>query len=319
MAYDDRYARSNGAARGRGMSICEPYLPEGFDEFWNTLASEAFIADLDYSRSGTQDYFRTGFKVETYTLKSISGMPLHGWLAYDPAGAPRPGFLWLPPYGRWSMTPNEYGTREGYASVSINYFGGGAFHEEAYSPHRGYFSEGVESPETWVFRRMIQDTILMCRMFLEQPEVESSKVSAMGLSQGGGMAIWLASVVPQIRCVVADFPFLSAMPWVLSQNVHRYPLRELFDWADHREGGKEEILNTIAYFDTVNVATRCRKATLLCSGLRDPAVKPEQVEAVYEALPGKKEIREIDYGHDWHPSMVQANKEWLDRFGGGDT
>ncbi|MCW5935819.1 MAG: acetylxylan esterase [Fimbriimonadaceae bacterium] len=290
-----------------------PYPPEDFSSFWEDTVAEALAEPLDFRRSGSNDYLRKGFTIESFTFRGYGGTTRHGWLASPVGGHAMPAFIWLPPYGRWSMPPNEYGTREGYTSISLNFFGEGAFHEESYTPARGYFAEGAESPATWVFRRLFQDAVIAVRILEAQPEVDEGRIGAMGLSQGGGLAIWLAAWCHKVKAVAADFPFLSAMKWVMNQRVHRYPLKELADFRDSLPLGREVVAHTLAYFDTVNHATRCQVPTLVTLGAKDPAVKPEQVRAVYDALPGEKELAEIDWGHDWHESMVQRNKAWLDK------
>ena len=314
MADDDGYARRRPAKvcqRSRAMSVLTPYVPEDFDEFWRETVEEAESAPLEFQRSGTNDYLRSGFKVETLKFRGIDGTSRNGWIAYPVDAHRAPGFLWVPPYGRWSMSPNDYGTREGFVSLSFNFFGEGAFHEEAYVPKRGYFAEGAARPETFVFRRMFQDSLIALRVLEAQSEADEDRLSAMGLSQGGGMAIWLGAWCKQVKCVAADYPFLAAMPWVLAQRIFRYPLKELTDFADSLPLGREVVGHTLSYFDTVNHATRCQVPTLVSLGLKDPAVRPEQVRAVHEALAGHKELAEIESGHDWHPCMIERNRDWL--------
>jgi len=295
------------------MSLLEPYVPEDFDDFWAKAVADAAREPLEMRRSFRNDYDWPGFQVEKIEFRASGGRILKGWFA-APAGARRlPAYVWLPPYGRTSMLPNEYGTREGHASLSFNYFGEDAFHEEAYVQERGYFAEGAGSPETWIFRRMLQDAWLAVRGLQAQVEVDEDRIGAMGLSQGGGMSIWLGALCPAVRAVAADMPFLGGMRETLAKSVYRYPLKELTDFIDRTPLGPERVMNTISYFDTVNMATRCRVPTQVSLGLRDPATRPENVQAVYDALPGHKALITYDWGHDWHPEMVENNRRWLDQ------
>lgn len=125
------------------------------------------------------------------------------------------------------------------------------------------------------------------------------------------MAIWLAALSPIIKAVCADMPFFGGIRYVLSKQVYRYPLKEITDFADTVPLGMERAVNTIAYYDTLNFATRCTTPTRVTYGLKDPAVRTEQVEAIFEALRGEKEIQGWDWGHDWHPDMVDGNRNWL--------
>jgi cephalosporin-C deacetylase len=261
----------------------------------------------------TNDFDLPGFIVETIEFRGIDGSAKHGWLASPPGARRLPSFVWVPPYGRESLLPNEYGTREGFTSLSFNFFGHGAFHQEKYNQARGYFAEGAEDPSTWVFRRMFQDAVIATRVLQAQTEVDEDRIAAMGLSQGAGIAIWLGAFCPIVKAVCADLPFLSAIKQTLLTNVYRYPLKELTDYIASIPLGEARVLNTVSYFDTMNVATRCAKPTLVSLGLKDPAVKADNVKAVYEALPGEKELKVYDWGHDWHPEMVENDRRWLMR------
>lgn len=295
-----------------------PYLPEDFDAFWAAAADEAKSAPLDFHRSLQRDSQHPTHKVERLDFRGVTGQTLHGWIAL-PEGAKRsPGFLWIPPYGRESKLPDEYGTRAGLASISFNFFGHEAFHQEVYTPARGYFAQGVEDPDAWVFRRMFQDAFIAMRVLQAQIEVDEDRLAACGMSQGGGLSIWLGAHCPIVKAVCADMPFLSGMNDTLARPVYRYPLKELLDFAETIPLGMERIRNTISYFDTVNQATRCRVPTQVSLGLKDPAVRPICVEATYAALPGTKALIKYEIGHDWHPDMVENNRNWLLRNLGAD-
>jgi cephalosporin-C deacetylase len=160
---------------------------------------------------------------------------------------------------------------------------------------------------------MFLDSYLMARLLNELHPSEKG-LGAMGMSQGGGLAIWLGAYCSLIRAVVADMPFLAGMEWVLSQKMPRYPLKELADFIESAPENREALVRTLSYFDTLTQAGECYTPTLVTQGKRDPAVRPDQVKAIFEALPGTKELVEIDWGHDWHPSMVERNQEWLERY-----
>lgn len=288
-----------------------PYVPEDFDSFWKEAVEESRAEPLDYRRSLRNAFDWPGFVVETLSFRGMHGATLHGWLAY-PEGARRlPAFVWLPPYGRESLLPNEYGTRGGFASLSFNFFGHEAFHQEEYLPERGYFSEGSEDPQTWVFRTMFQNAMIAAKVLQSQIEADEDRIGCMGMSQGGGMAIWMGALCPIVKSVCADMPFLGGMNETLARPVHRYPLRELYDYAGAIPLGMPRILHTVSYFDTLNMATRCRVPTQVSLGEKDPAVRPPVVEAVYNALPGTKRLIRYPIGHDWHPNMVENNRSWL--------
>jgi len=293
------------------VELITPDLPEDFQPFWKEAIAEAHAVPLDYHRSLGNDYERPGFIVQTLDFRGMDGRRLHGWIAY-PEGARRlPSFLWIPPYGRESKLPDDYGTREGFVSLSFNLHGEAAFHQEKYVQSRGYFADGAAEPETWIFRRMLQDCIVAARVLQAQVEVDEDRIGAMGMSQGGGLSIWMGAHCPIIRAVCADMPFLGSIGQTLSGSVFRYPLKELVDFMEELPVGRERVLNTVSYFDTAVQATQCRVPTQVSVGLKDPACRPDTVRAIYDALPGEKRLKTYDWGHDWHPDMIENNRQWL--------
>jgi cephalosporin-C deacetylase len=290
-----------------------PAPPEDFADYWATLVAEANRTPLYFRRDVQPLRGPDDLRVETFQFKGVDGATLFGWMTY-PEGARRlPGFLWLPPYGRESVLPNEYGTRPGFVSLSFNFHGLPAFHQEKYAPSRGYFAEGVLEPDTWIFRRLAQNAIIAARVLEAQIEVDEDRIAVAGMSQGAGMAVWLGAWCPIVKAVCADMPFLGATWLSLAQSAYRYPLKELTDFADSVTLGRPRMMNTVSYFDTVHHAARCAKPTLVSLGEKDPAVRPEYAEAICEALPGDKTLIRYPGGHDWDPAMVGNNLDWLSR------
>lgn len=296
---------------GYESDLLRPYIPPGFEEFWGEVVSEANSAPLDFIVAAQNEFFLDSHSVEVFSFRGVDGESRQGWVALPTGLTVAPGFLWLAPYSRWSMLPNRYGVRDGMASISFNFHGESAFHREEYSVERGYMAHGVESRDTWVFKRMFQDAVIVGRIFSQFEGVDSEKIAAMGMSQGGGLAIWMGAWVPWIKAVVADEPFLSGVPWILDAKYFRYPLKELTDVAFASEESEAKVRLTLSYFDTVNQSAFCEKPTRVTLGLKDPSVRPPQVRAVYETLPGIRELEEIDCGHDWHPRMIEGAQEFL--------
>lgn len=287
-------------------------MPADLESFWRETTDEARSAPLDVSGPFPSSRDTDSHRVDVLSYRGMGGTERHAWMA-TPHGAARGAFLWVPPYSRWSMAPNQYGTREGYVSLSPNLLGEEAFHEETYTPARGYFAEGAASPRQWIFRHLYQDCVLALRALQTLTDFDYDRTGTMGMSQGGGISVWLGAWSGMVGAVVADMPFLGLINQVLAEDkAFRYPLKELVDWREASAERPTQLVRTLSYYDTASQAAFCRVPTLVTLGLKDPAVKPLQAEAVYEALPGTKELVKMDWGHDWHPSMVERNLGWLD-------
>ncbi|MEO7453890.1 MAG: acetylxylan esterase [Fimbriimonadales bacterium] len=286
-------------------------IPADFDSFWADVATEAGGVEVDFERRPTSYQPLDTHRIELLDFVGAAGR-LHGWVAVPKNVGQSPGFVWIPAYGRESHLPDEYSTREGFVSFSFNFHGHAAFHKEEYKPERGYFSDGVDDPQTWIFRRMAMDCLVAMRVLAAQPEIDAERLAAAGLSQGGGMAIWAGAHSPLVKRVVADLPFLSDMGNTLGKDIYRFPLKELTDYAESSGIGMDAVRRTISYFDTAHQATRLTKPVLVSLGEKDPAVKPASVRAVFAALASEdKRLIEYPTGHDWHPGMIEANREFL--------
>lgn len=125
------------------------------------------------------------------------------------------------------------------------------------------------------------------------------------------MSIWHGAWNPLIKAVVADMPFLGDIAESLKSRVYRFPLKELQDAMQEIPIGDARVPHTVSYFDTIYHAQSCQVPTQVTVGLRDPACKPETVRAIFDALPGVKRYKVLDWGHDWHPDMIMNTDEWL--------
>lgn len=293
-----------------------PYGPPiDLEEFWVESALEAEDHPLELWRSPFPDREEGDHFVYTYSFRGIRQNRIHGWVAI-PKESPRdnPAFLWVPPYGRESLLPNGYGTRKGFVSASLNFHGLEAFHQESYRPDRGYFADGLEEPRTWIFRSMFQDAILAIKALRTFSEVDADRIGSMGMSQGGGISLWLGAWCRYVKVVCSDMPFLGGMADTLGRPSYRYPQKELVDFAAELPMGHERVLYTLSYFDTVHQAAFSKVPTQISLGLRDPAVRPETARRVYESLVTEKRLVEYPGGHDWDPDMIDNNRDWLMRF-----
>lgn len=293
-------------------SALQPNVPEDFDEFWKETIEEAHSAGAEFHRGRTSIFDFGEFDIYGLDFRGIRGNKLFGWISIPREREKKLlGFVWYPPYGRESSIPNMYSTRKGMVSFSFNFHGLPALHQETYQPSRGYFTQEILVPHTWVFREMAQNAYIALRVLRAQLEVDEDKISAMGLSQGGGIAIWMGAHCPFIKTVVADLPFLCGLRETLNQPVYRYPLKEIMDFVSNIPLGLERVLYTISYFDTINQATRVKVPALVSLGKKDPACKPPNVRACFDAIPSEKKLIEYEGGHDYDPLMVENNRRWL--------
>ncbi len=293
-----------------------PQPPADFEAFWNATVAEVDAAPLRYERVHYNSDDQPTHIVYRLRWVGIDGRGREGWYAL-PRGAtlPAPAVLYLPGYGVGTVPINENTSFDRLITFSVNLHGYAVEPNVPYSPELGYFTQGIQSPQTYIYRRLVQDSLLAMRVLASQPEVDSSRLAAAGLSQGGGLAVMLGAWCPLTRCVVAELPALTYWEYLLGKTAWRYPIKEFADYLEMTGTSPETILSVLQYYDAVNHAPYVRVPVQLSLALKDPGIRAPVVFSLYDALPLPKRLLIYeDLGHDWHPEMRRRLEEWANQY-----
>jgi len=295
----------------------QPAPPPDFEAFWQAVVAESDALPLIYERVHQPDDDTPTHRVYRLRWQGADGKGREGWYAVPlepPSGeeAKLPGLLYLPGYGINAAPINENTAFPHFVTLAPNLHGYAVEPSIPYSPEYGYFTRGIESPQTYVYRQLMLDSILAARVLAAQPEVDSSRIIAAGLSQGGGLAVMLGAWCPLVRLVVAELPALTYWEYLLDATVWRYPIKEFADYMQATGRSREALLATLQYFDTINHAPLVRVPVQLSLALKDPGIRAPVVFSLYDALPRPKRLLIYeDLGHDWSPEMHTRLQEWV--------
>jgi cephalosporin-C deacetylase len=277
--------------------------PADFDEFWTTT--------LDASRAAADRTAVSVVPVETglttldvfdVTFPGFDGQPVRGWLKV-PSGHEGTGALPLlveyVGYGGGRGRPTE---RLLFASAGFAHFvmdtrgqgsgwsSGDTWDDAPSGPSiQGVMTRGIESRETYYYRRLFTDAVRAIEVARAFDGVDGSRVAVIGGSQGGGIALAAAGLVPGLAAVIPYVPFLCDFPRAIT--IHdNDPYHELVRYlATHRE--RVGIVHeTLSYFDGVNFARRATAPAWFSAALMDETCKPSTVFGAYNAYAGPKQI-----------------------------
>lgn len=291
----------------------EAYRPEriepaDFDAFWSRTLQEARQHPLD-ARFEPFDAGLTTVEVFDVTYNGYGGQPIKGWLLL-----PRQRFDQLPcvveyiGYNGGRGHPMEWLTwaSAGYAHLIMDTRGQGSGWRAGDTPdpeleggnpqHPGFMTRGVLSPETYFYRRVFTDAVRAIEAARAHPMVDASKIILTGGSQGGGITLAAAGLMPDVMLAMPEVPFLCHYREAVAL-VDTEPYHEITRYLKVHRTKIDRVFETLAYFDGVNFAARTQAKALFSVGLMDTICPPRTVYAAYNHYAGEKAMRVYEFNH----------------------
>ena len=185
------------------------------------------------------------------------------------------------------------------------------------SPGNGHLTRGLDEadPQKLHYRNLYLDTVQLARVVMGFAEVDSARLGALGGSQGGGLALACASLVPQIKRVAPVFPFLCDWKRVWDMDLAKDAYGELRDYFrrfDPHHARQTEIFTRLGYIDVSLLSARITAETLMAISQMDPICPPSTQFAAYNAITAPKSYKlYVDYGHENLPGFDDATAEFF--------
>jgi len=254
------------------------------------------------------------------TLGGLGGVRFRCLLSL-PAGAdrrtPMPAVVTTPGYGGGTAHTSWWGLcyDQGFALLTVYPRGQGESTELWQVPAgRTKLTLGLEDPREQYYRAGYADCLRAIDYLCTRPEIDPERIGLLGLSQGGGLTLATAALDDRVRAAVAHEPFLCNYPVAL-ETATTGPYLELTSFfAEHPEM-RERGLDTLAWFDPLNLAQLIDCPTFVSIGLADTTCPPETIRPVYEAIAAYKGLLEIPgAGHGWFHAYRDFDALWLRRF-----
>ncbi|MBU3740360.1 MAG: acetylxylan esterase [Rhodoferax sp.] len=181
---------------------------------------------------------------------------------------------------------------------------------------RGHIVRGLQGPvDQLYYRQVFLDTAMLARIVMDMPEVDARRVGAYGGSQGGGLALACAALVPGIRRVAPTYPFLCDYQrvWEMDQAKDAYwELQDYFRRFDPRHLAQRETFLKLGYIDVQHLCDRIRAEVLMGVGLMDTVCPPSTQFAAYNRIRSPKTCQLFpDFGHEALPGFQDSVFQFL--------
>lgn len=273
--------------------------PEDLDGFWAETLGRARSASTPLLRADRVD---NGLRlVETWdiTFAGHDGSEVRGW--YNrPAHATEdlPVIVEYIGYGGGRGEPLERlaWAAAGYAHLLMDTRGqgagwgsGGATADPVGSAPAspGVMTRGITSPHTSYLTRLITDAARAIDTARALPGTDG-RVVVTGNSQGGGLAIAAAGLVPDVDGLMANVPFLCHFRRALALT-DADPYQEIVRYLSIQRDHEEAVLSTLDHVDAMHLGRRAAAPALFSVALRDTTCPPSTVFGAYNHYAGAVE------------------------------
>jgi cephalosporin-C deacetylase len=285
--------------------------PPDFDRFWRHSLAEAEQHDLEMTLTPWQGHL-TMLDVFDVEFSGFAGDRIRAWLLMPKQRAVTiPGVVQFVGYGGGRGIPYEWlgYANAGYAHLVMDNRGqGGGGSVTAETPDHthgpigpstpGFLTRGIEDPANHYYRRLIVDAARAVDAIRAVPDVDPNRITLVGASQGGGLALAAGALRPDTSAVIADVPFLCDFPRACSIT-DVGPYAEVARFLSGNRSSIEATMSTLSYFDAMNFAVRSAVPAWFSVGLMDRVCPPSTVFAAYNHYAGERHMTRFPFnGHE---------------------
>jgi cephalosporin-C deacetylase len=284
--------------------------PADFDSFWGSTLEETrrFPLSATFERV---DYGLAAQETFDVTFNGFGGQAVKGWLILPNQRHEKlPCVVEYIGYGGGRNFPIDWllWSSAGYAHFVMDTRGQGSswsagdtpdLYAEGGNAHfPGSMTKGILDPRHYYYRRVFTDAVRAIEAARSHPGINATQIAVTGGSQGGGITIAAAGLVPDVVAAMPDVPFLCHYRRA-TEIVDTYPYKEIAEYCHVHRDKVDTVFNTLSYFDGVNFATRAKARALFSTALMDQVCPPSTVYAAYNYWAGEKDMKVYPYnGHE---------------------
>lgn len=300
------------------------HTPADFDTFWANTLAEARSGPLDARFKQVDNHLKLVDSFDV-TFNGYGGQPIKAWLTMPRDRVePLPCIVEYIGYGGGRGLPIDHlvWANAGFAHLLMDTRGQGSVWRQGDTPDLpdganpfvpGFMTQGILDPATYYYRRVFTDGVRAVEAARSYAAIDADRIALTGGSQGGGIAIAVAGLVPDVQAVLPNVPFLCGFRRAISI-VDTKPYSEITQYLSIHRGKAEQVWHTLNYFDGTHFAPKITAIARFSVGLMDTICPPSAVFGAYNHVAAAdKDITIYEYNnHEGGASHhTQVNLRYL--------
>jgi cephalosporin-C deacetylase len=285
-----------------------------FEDYWGRLDEELAGLPSQPVLEALPRHSTEHFKVYGTRLTSTGPYRIFGYFSVPEGAGPFPALLEVPRYGSVNNPPH-WNDRCRYVVFTLMHRGQRLADEPYAATYPGLLTDGIEEPDSFIYRGVVADCLRGAEFLLHRPEVDAGRVAV----RGNDLALLVAARRPGFRAVHVEETFLYRA--VEARHLTEdYPLEELNDYLRLTPSAQEAVVSTLALFDPVHHGPWATAATVIGVGpelgLNWRTWLRPLFDALGDALEGHELTGKGGIDADWFDAWLarQLGTEAMSRF-----
>ncbi|MCH7802121.1 MAG: acetylxylan esterase [Chloroflexi bacterium] len=258
-------------------------IPDDFDQFWDSVKAD--VSRIPLEPDVTPDPMRSSDDIEVFQIfyNSLDNVRIAGWYCIPrERSGPLAAIMVVPGYQSDPPITKEW-ARRGYATLSVAPRGKLRSNSQFNPGYPGLLTYGIVDHNVYSYRGFYIDAMRGVDFLLSRDEVDSNRIGVTGSSQGGGLTITTAAMRPEIKAAAAGAPYLTGYMDSI-ELTHTYPYQEINDYLRMHPDSRNQVEETLNYFDCINFAHKVTCPIIINIGMQDNVCPPETGFALFNNI-----------------------------------
>ena len=289
--------------------------PTDLSRFWEGTIEQLKKTEMRASVDESPEQCGREFKTYQVAMDSFQGRRIRAWYSVPndpPPNGQFPAVLAVPGYGGTKPIPTHL-VLNGFIVLTLYPRGQGESIKEWQLEYGTKLTYHLEDKDEFYYRGAYMDCIRGLDFLASHPEVDPQRLGMWSRSQGGGFTLATASLDSRLKVAVAEEPFLCNYP--VSVDITSSPYCELRDYLAQHPEQRSQALETLSYFDCLNLVDRIECPTLVDIGMKDETCPYETIIPAFDRISGPKALHV--YPELTHSPSTDFNAHamsWLRRY-----